>query len=540
METFSGGMSWNGSVLSLGLGIVWCAAAPAVEPPALPDRPPGDYMGASASEHQNAPSFEQGQPLLATTYFYWYDVDTKAHIVNHDGSDAMTTHPVTLAGLSYCQPEWHASQLKDMMSAGIDIVMPVFWGVPGQYEEGHFSWSFKGIPPLVQAHDRLTADRDAQASEPPRIGLFYDTSILQHNAYTPGGGSYHVDLSTEFGREWFYTPIRDFFSLIPPEKWARIDGRPLVFLYACAFAKTKDARALDHARRRFEEDFGVSCFIIKHRDWLGAGDAQYQWGGAIALKIDPDVAALGPGYDHSAVPGRKPLVAERRGGEHYREAWQKLLSLNPARRPWLVHVETWNEWHEGTDIAESREYGRQYIDLTRRFAERWHAKEHVRLEGALTHATTVTWDPGKGSGLKPRPSTGDGIWKMMRQEGREALVSQPNDVSGARYLYFNVDSLFAYDDDNLAVDVTVTYLDRGCDAFAVEYDNTDTSKGPVSGAFRHGGRVQLSGRGGWKTATVRLQQCWFIDRCNGADFRFAVHGMPLELAVSEVTVTRVE
>ena len=32
-------------------------------------------------------------------------------------------------------------------------------------------------------------------------------------------------------------------------------------------------------------------------------------------------------------------------------------------------IETWDEFHEGTDIAESKEYGRQYIELTRKYSD---------------------------------------------------------------------------------------------------------------------------------------------------------------------------
>jgi hypothetical protein len=71
---------------------------------------------------------------------------------------------------------------------------------------------------------------DISNVKPPAIGLFYDTSILQHNGSNADGSSYHVDLTTDFGKQWFYTAIRDFFSLIPPAKWARIDGRPIIFL----------------------------------------------------------------------------------------------------------------------------------------------------------------------------------------------------------------------------------------------------------------------------------------------------------------------
>jgi len=92
-------------------------------------------------------------------------------------------------------------------------------------------------------------------------------------------------------------------------------------------------------------------------------------------------AGLGPGYDHSAVPGRAPLVRSRDGGRFYQSAWHQLLRMNPATRPWLVHLETWNEFHEGTEICETREYGRQYIELTRRFADLFHAGKQLDASG---------------------------------------------------------------------------------------------------------------------------------------------------------------
>jgi len=55
--------------------------------------------------------------------------------------------------------------------------------------------------------------------------------------------------------------------------------------------------------------------------------------------------------------------------------------MNPATRPWLVHLETRNEFHEGTEICETREYGRQYIELTRRFADLFHAGKQLDASG---------------------------------------------------------------------------------------------------------------------------------------------------------------
>mgnify|MGYP001150395885 CR=1 FL=1 len=193
--------------------------------------------------------------------------------------------------------------------------------------------------------------------------MFYDTSTLQYNE-----GGFHVDLTTPAGRLWFYGTIRNFWSQIPPPHRARIDGKPLVFLYASAFARRVDENLLPAVRAMFRRDFGTDLFLVKMQGWPGEADSEYQWGGALAPQF-LDTAGLGPGYDHSAVPGRTPLVRPREDGQFYRRAWQRLLTKEVSSRPWLVHVETWNEFHEGTEVCETKEYGRLYIELTRRFAD---------------------------------------------------------------------------------------------------------------------------------------------------------------------------
>jgi len=183
-------------------------ARPAPADDRLPSTPPGKFFPLSAQDHQGAASFPHGQPVVGTSYFYWYDIDTKAHIIDGDGTDALTTHPADMKGISYKRASWHETQLRDMMAAGIDFLMPVYWGVPGKYD----GWSFAGLPPLVAAHDAMLKE----GLHPPHIGLFYDTSILQYNGFNADGSSLHVDLTTESGKAWFYTAMRDFFSLIPP------------------------------------------------------------------------------------------------------------------------------------------------------------------------------------------------------------------------------------------------------------------------------------------------------------------------------------
>jgi len=521
-------MIHNRTRLSILLLCVFCAPLSAKNK--LPSKPPGEFFPLQAKDHEDADTFEHSQPIVGTTYFYWYDIDSKSHIINHNGTDALTTHPADMNNISYKRASWHKEQLMDMIDAGVDFLMPVFWGVPGKYD----GWSFEGLAPLAEAHSAL----QKEGLRPPAIALFYDTSILRWNSFNQDGPSYHVDLATEFGKDWFYTPIRDFFSLIPPSKWARIDGRPIIFLYAAAFAKKQDTKQFDYVRRRFQNDFGLEPFIVKSPQWKGQAEATYSWGGAVnGPLLYKHVVSLGPGYDHTAVPGRTPLIVERHHGRTYIDRWLKALQLNPEYRPWIAHVETWNEWHEGTDVAHSREYGRSYIVLTRLFADMWRAKTNLRIGAGYADANSVIWEPDRPKGLSLRQSGGDGVWKIKKFDDVEAIVSEPNPHL-SRYLYFNVDDAFAYELFGKTVSASVTYRDAGCSSFRLEYDNANPKKGLYEGAFRAVRDISIGGTGKWKKITFTLPQCRFMNRCNGTDFRIAVLGGDLTLAVSRVELVR--
>jgi hypothetical protein len=347
-------------------------------------------------------------------------------------------------------------------------------------------------------------------------------------------------LTTDFGKDWFYTPIRDFYSLIPPSKWARVDGRPIVFMYAAAFAKKQDPKQFNYVRSRFGKDFGLELFIVKSPQWKGQADAMYSWGGAVSGPlIYRKVVSLGPGYDHTAVPGRTPLIVERYDGQTYIERWLKVLQLNPEQRPWMMHIETWNEWHEGTDVAHSREYRRSYIVLTRLFADMWRAGTRLSLGKGYADAGGVEWEPHRPMGLSLRQSGGDGVWRAMKFNGVEAVVSEPNPhLSKSRYLYFNVDDAFAYGLFGEAVSVSVTYRDAGCSSFHLEYDNANPEKSLYEGAFRAVEGVSIRATGKWKTKDFVLSKCRFMNRCNGTDFRIVVVGGDLALAVRRVKLVR--
>jgi hypothetical protein len=485
--------------------------------------PPGTFVGAVKSQEGQVAGFRQGVPLIATTYFYWYDAATKSHVIDDDGTDALTDHPPTLKGFSYLNVAWHARQLADMIAAGIDVALPVYWGDPA----AHSGWSNEGLPKLVTAREKLLQ----QGKNPPAIGMFYDTSTLRYNSQ-----GYHADLTTPTGRLWFYGTIRDFFSLVPPRHRATIDGRPLVLLYSPSFARKIDEQLFPAARKMFQADFGSDLYLVKMSGWPGKAESEYDWGAALRPRF-LDTVGLGPGYDHSAVPGRTPLVRKREGGQFYRGAWEKLLAMDPARRSWLVHLETWNELHEGTEICETTEYGRQYIELTRQYADKFHRRERIDVSGGRPVPKVISAAPGKPEGLSivPRPD-GDGPIVESIVEGKSAWSTTRNQFSPKnRYIYFEVDDAFLFGGDE-PVEVAVGYLDAGPKEFRIDYDSSDPAVSGTQQEFRAGPPQKIDGSTAWKAATFLLPHARFIGRTNGSDFRLAC--TDAELSISHVRIRR--
>jgi hypothetical protein len=492
------------------------------------DIPPafGPHVNLTAADFAGSQSFKKSDRIVGTYYFYWYNVYTKEHIVDGDGTDALTTHPATMEDFAYTSVRWHKQQLRDMIAAGIDVVLPVFWGAPSEHEaKAHLHWSYAGLPPLVQAREELVKE----GRTPPRIGLFYDTSTLQWNAWRE-----HVDLTTDYGQRWFYATVRDFFSLIPPRHWAMIDSRPIVLLYAAAFAKDHDQGFIDYTRAQFPREFGGRApYLVRQNSWRVQADDTCAWGGALGLK-NPGVAALGPGYDHSAVPGRAPLIVDRRGGKFYEENWLKFL-----RRPsHFVMVETWNEFHEGTDIAESREYGRQYLELTRKYADLFKKGwQPPRTKGAFTGAKSVAITLGAQNderGLK-QVENEDGQTAPAAAAGRAARALKPMPGKG-RYVYFVVDDSFKWA-TTMNTTLAVEYFDAAPGNLGVEFDGSDAAA-PFSGAYtRCGQTVKLTGDKTWRTATFELRDARFLNSQNReADFRLVLE--TLEFLVGRVALNR--
>lgn len=534
--------------LPISLVVVLAAAATFAQPTTIPSVP-------SAADIAAAPTFAADQRVVATHYFYWYkwpsehffdDPRTKTHdILRHHFRDAEQ--------VDYESKAWHRRQMEDLLAAGIDVALPVYWGTPNNYDKPDIRFSVRGLPPLIAALDDIAAE----GRTPPRVGLFFDTSTLLAGHAFRDKRRENADLRTDEGRDIFYRTIRDFFRLVPPRHWACLDGRPIVALYESAFAAGHDQSTIDYVYEQFQKDFaGRRPYVIAGPSWNFKADARTGWGAALNGPILGEHAAqVGPGYDDSPVPGRTTPTRDRLGGGFYAASW--LLAIQ--HQPRIVIVETWSEMHEGTPICETLEDGRTYIELTRRFADRFKAREAPAAEewaGALRSLLSARNSSARGrefagrtvlgfrvgsdgkfveEGLRLVRSVSDGVVRATTRDGVACLETQPGDSRG-RYVYFDIADPYYYDHSG-PLTLRIRYLDVGTGDILVQYDSSEPV-GPLDGAYREGVRIPRVNSGQWWTVTFTLTKARCANRQNGgADFRLESQGG--ELLISEVRVSKV-
>ena len=70
-----------------------------------------------------------------------------------------------------------------------------------------------------------------------------------------------------------------------------------------------------------------------------------------------------PGYDDQKQNGLNRPIIDRRGGRFYKDYWDIAQKYLDPGLP-IVMLTTFNEWHEGTGIEPSKEYGDKYIKIT--------------------------------------------------------------------------------------------------------------------------------------------------------------------------------
>jgi hypothetical protein len=162
------------------------------------------------------------------------------------------------------------------------------------------------------------------------------------------------------------------------------------------------------------------------------------------------------------------------------------------------------------DVADSRNQD------SFQFAHKYLGKTITSTPGlwvALRDETPTLWQPktdNYGLGLRQYDpdNTSVGLWNVG---GREGLFARGTDQSsGKNYLSFDADDRYLYRNSSAAIEVTVTYLDKGSDSWELQYDAADN---PVKVA----GIVAKGNTGAWKKKVFTLYDAYFGNRQGGGN-----------------------
>ena len=148
-----------------------------------------------------------------------------------------------------------------------------------------------------------------------------------------------------------------------------------MWLYDAQRVGNFDQSSFDYVYEHFAQDFGgMRPYIVREWQWYQSRptneviktEGLYGWGAApFGFNVDTrfTVAEVGPGFGQNEFGGRDPIYTDREGGKYYED---NLKSALRSRRK-ILSIETWNEYDEATGISETVAWGRQYIDLTRKY-----------------------------------------------------------------------------------------------------------------------------------------------------------------------------
>lgn len=167
----------------------------------------------------------------------------------------------------------------------------------------------------------------------------------------------------------------------------KLNEKPVIFIYGRALAQLGDKwRDVVQEVKKLRK--GKVLFIGDTLDarWLEIFDGLHEYNpiGAILAKVDMlrrykscrdicekmgkiSCATVIPGYDDSNVRPANPIVRLREDGKLYKELWEAAIK---ADVDWVL-ICSFNEWHEGTEIEPSVEYGKLYLQITKEYANRF-------------------------------------------------------------------------------------------------------------------------------------------------------------------------
>jgi hypothetical protein len=308
--------------------------------------------------------FGRGQRVVGTYYFSVFDgyrpplwPTSTIGPPSADASHVDNTY-------SYRSADTVRADLTEMRDVGIDFTL--VW-----YTGNTVDANTQGVVAV-----RQMVDAAARVPGAPKVGLLLDPVMLRAEPNLRNKNEM-LDLADAGTQAQLIKLAEDFFALVPRDQWATIEGRPIIAVYyqGSDMVASLDRGVVARLSERFEATHGVRPYLMLDRlwDWENRhgmpADDWFSWGAALSPADrpgfdQPDTFAIGPGF---LDPGGRSR--DREGGAFYGRAWDRAIAAGRH----MVLIDTWNYFAEGTAIAPTREYGRQYLDITRAKAAVFHS-----------------------------------------------------------------------------------------------------------------------------------------------------------------------
>ena len=325
---------------------------------------------------------------------HWGHIDAR----NKD-IEASTNYP-TIGAYDSHDPELIERHCMWVKEAGIDTLIVSWWG--------HGEYSDVAVPQIL----------DACRAKGISVALYYETCP---NPKSPEATARDLARIVErHGRHPAYL---------------KVNGKPVIFIYVRAVEQlglTGWLRTASLLKKSPETDavligdnlsFGAAnVFDGIHtyntagkirqksvdtiRDW--ANSRYPEWTTIADRSGRISTLTIIPGYDDTKI--RKPgLAVPRHNGRSYAAQWEQAIEADPH---WVL-ITSFNEWHEGSEIEPSVEFGRAYLDLTAKYAKRFKAQRDRKERsssalGGISQAELTRLRErlaGKTIGVLPNPES---------------------------------------------------------------------------------------------------------------------------------------
>jgi hypothetical protein len=300
-----------------------------------------------------------GNPQVSGHWSHWRDVDENNKTI------ASTTDYPQLGPYDSHDPKIVDQQFRWAKSAGITGFI-VSWWAPGDFHD-------QGMPLILATAKKYGL----------KIALDYETVPPADHPQPEGAVKYVLYVLNHYGQH---------------PAWLKVDGKPVIFVYNRGINQiglegwrtvkadvnrqypggaffighhvdqlTEAARIFDGLHDYNPTDKITGMSVAQIREWAQANYPQWvQLAGSDRLST----VTVIPGYNdikNMGVRPNLPLTTDRHNGETYRVLWEEAIAAHPD---WIL-VTSWNEWHEGSEIEPSVQYGDQYLKATAGFTAKF-------------------------------------------------------------------------------------------------------------------------------------------------------------------------